>query len=103
MKEVLQYLNAHFWITNTDEYVAAAYQYATQITKKSHDTPERPFRSRCYNRLYIGRNQFLATAYVSIRPSPVKRKGKKQPSPDPDATTDYTLEEVDSLPLPLLH
>ena len=38
-----------------------------------------------------------------LRPSPVKRKGKKQPSPDLDAITDYILEEVDSLPLPLLH
>ena len=67
MKEVLQYLYAHYWITNIDEYVAAAYQYAIQITKKSYDTPERPFTSTCYNRLYIGRSQFLATAYVSIK------------------------------------
>ena len=42
MKEVIQYLYAHYGITNIDEYVAAADQHATQITKKSHDTPERP-------------------------------------------------------------
>ena len=35
-------LHAHYGITNIDEYVAAADQHATQITKKSHDTPERP-------------------------------------------------------------
>ena len=39
MKEVIQHIYAHYGITNIDDYVVAADQHATQITKKSHDTP----------------------------------------------------------------
>ena len=42
MKEVIQHLDVHSGMTKINEYVAAADQPATQITKKSYDTPESP-------------------------------------------------------------
>ena len=46
MKEVIQHLYAHYGITNIDEYnyiiCGNADQLVIQVTKKSHDTPERP-------------------------------------------------------------
>ena len=96
MKEVIQHLYAHYGITNIDEYVAAADQHATQITKKSHDTPERPPSSDPIP------NDIPVSLDVDTSPGgepPLNHK--KQPSPDPDATIDYILEEVNSLPMPI--
>ena len=84
MKEVIQYLYAHYGITNIDEHVATADQHATQITKKSHDAPERPPSSDPIP------NDIPVSLDVDTSPGgepPLNHK--KQPSPDPDATIDY--------------
>ena len=96
MKEVIQHLYANYGITNIDEYVAAADQHTTQITKESHDTPERPPSSDPIpNDIPVS----LDVNTSSGGEPPLNHK--KQPSPDPDATIDYILEEVNSLPLPI--
>lgn len=88
MKEVIQHLYAHYGVANIDEYVATTDQHATQNTKKNHDTPERP--------------QSLDPIPNDIPVSqPEGEPSLKQPSPDPDATIDYILEDIDSLPPPI--
>ena len=93
MKEVIQHLYAHYGITNIDEYVAAADQHAAHITKKSHNSPNRPPSSDPIP------NDILVS--VDVDTSQGGEPPLNQPSPDPDATIDYILEEVNSLPSPV--
>ena len=96
MKEVIQHLYVHYGIANIDEYVAAADQHATQVTKKSDNTPERPPSSDPIPTDI----PVSLDVDTSLGEEPSLNHNIK-PSLDPDATIDYILEEVNSLPPPI--